>query len=70
LTKKLAETFAQRRLIEISCSGDGEPRCAERFGDQTRVIGGRGKAGRPVLIVADHQSEARLLGQRAVLSDQ
>jgi hypothetical protein len=70
LTKELAETFPQGRLIEISCSGDGEPGRAQRVGDKTRVIRRRGKTGRTVLIVANDQSEARLLSAGAVLSDQ
>jgi hypothetical protein len=49
--------------------GDCEPRGAQRVGDETGIVVGSERS-RPVLIIADHQREAYLLGEAVVLTEQ
>jgi hypothetical protein len=65
LAEELTERFPQRRLIEVPCAGHRESRRLKRVGDETGVVGGRGKPRGLVFVVADHQRKA-LLGRLAL----
>jgi hypothetical protein len=57
-------------LMAAFDGGDCEPRGAQRVGDETGIVGWRSERSRPVLIIADHQCEAYLLREAAVLAEQ
>lgn len=57
-------------LMAAFDGGDREPCRAQRVGDETGIVGWRSERSRPVLIIADHQREAQLLGEAVVLTEQ
>ena len=60
LIEKFAERFPQRGLIEIRRARDGESGGLQGVGNQSGIVGRSCKLGGLVLVVADHQREARL----------
>lgn len=50
--------------------GDCEPGGAQCVGNETGIVSWRSERSRPVLIIADHQREAHLPRDAAVLAEQ